>query len=110
MMVSVQDALAARVAPDKLMRFVPWVDVMVPPQELVKPLGTEINNPAGSVSLKPTPLSGPLALGLLMVKLKVVEPPTGIVSAPNASLIAGGASTVTEAFEVFPAPALAEVT
>jgi hypothetical protein len=86
------------------------VDEIVPPQELVRPLGVEINKPDGKVSLNPTPPNDAAELGLLMVKLKVVVPPKGIVRAPNASLMAGGAITVTEALAVLPAPALAEVT
>jgi len=83
---------------------------MVPPQELVRPLGVEINKPDGKVSLNPTPPNDAVVLGLLMVKLKVVVPPKGIVSAPNVSLMVGGPITVTEALAVLPAPALAEFT
>ena len=55
---NVQDALAAKVAPDRLITFVLWVAVMVPPpHDPVSPFGVEITRPAGSVSLKPTPVS-----------------------------------------------------
>src|SRR5215471_9923614 len=45
-----------------------------------------------------------------MVKVRLVEPFSGIVSAPKALMITGGATTVTEAFEVFPVPPSVEVT
>ena len=55
---NVHEELAARLAPDRLITFVPWVAVMVPPPQLpVSPLGVEITSPAGSVSLKPTPVN-----------------------------------------------------
>src|SRR5215470_3582224 len=54
----VQELLAARVAPDRLITFVPAVAVIVPPpQEPVRPFGVETTRPAGSVSLKAMPLS-----------------------------------------------------
>ena len=43
------------------------------------------------------------------MKLSVVEPFSGMVAAPNALVMAGGATTVTVAFEVLPAPASVEV-
>jgi len=55
---NVQELLAAKVAPDRLITFVFCVAVIVPPpQEPVSPFGVEITRPAGSVSLKPMPLS-----------------------------------------------------
>src|SRR5947209_18213922 len=54
---NVQEALAAIVPPLRLITFVPCVAVIVPPpQEPVRPFGVEITRPAGSVSLKPTPV------------------------------------------------------
>jgi hypothetical protein len=60
---NVQEALAAIDAPLRLIMFVPCVAVIVPPpQEPVRPLGVEITRPAGSVSLKPTPVSAVVVL------------------------------------------------
>jgi hypothetical protein len=60
---NVQDALAASVAPDRLIPFVPCVAVMVPlPQLPVSPFGVETSNPAGNVSLNATPLSETVVL------------------------------------------------
>src|SRR5262249_42406630 len=108
---NVQDALAAMVPPDKLITFVPAVAVMVPaPQDPVSPFGVEITRPAGSVSLKATPVSATVRFGLVMVKLSEVDPFSGIVAAPNALAIVGGATTVMEAFDVLPVPPSVEVT
>lgn len=52
---NVQELLAARVAPVRLITFVPAVPVIVPPpHEPVRALGVETTRPAGRVSLKPT--------------------------------------------------------
>jgi hypothetical protein len=45
-----------------------------------------------------------------MVKLKLVEPFSGIVAAPKALIITGGPVTVMEALEVLPVPLSVEVT
>ncbi len=61
---NVHDVLCARVAPERLITFVPCVAVIVPPLQLpVRPLGVEITRPAGKVSLKLIPLK--LAVVLL---------------------------------------------
>jgi hypothetical protein len=53
---NVQDALAASVAADRLTTFVPAVPVTVPPPQIpLNPLGVETTNPAGKVSVNPTP-------------------------------------------------------
>ena len=66
--LNVHEALAASVAFDKLTLPEPAMAVMVPPPQLpLRPLGVEIRRPAGSVSLKPTPVSADV-FGLLMVK------------------------------------------
>jgi hypothetical protein len=44
------------------------------------------------------------------VKLSEVEPFSGMLAAPNALSMTGGAITVMEAFEVFPVPASVELT
>src|SRR6478609_1681184 len=97
--VKVHDALCATLAPLRLITPVPAVAVTVPPQ-------------AGSVSLNATPLRSPLAeaFGLLMVNVTDVVPFSGMLAAPKAFAIAGGATTVIEAVAVLPVPPLVEVT
>ena len=108
--LNVQEELAAMVPPDKLITFVFCVAVIVPPpQEPVRPFGVETIRPAGKVSLKPTPVR-PIALGLLIVKLRLVEPFKGMLAAPNAFVMLGGPTTVMLAFEVLPVPPLVELT
>ena len=55
----VHDELAAIVPPDRLIVLLPAVAVMVPPPPQVptSPFGVATTNPAGKVSLKPTPVS-----------------------------------------------------
>jgi len=76
----------------------------------VIPLGVEIMRPAGNVSLKPTPLSEAVVLLFWMVKLRLVEPFSGMLAAPNALMITGGPTTVIDALEVFPVPPSVDVT
>jgi hypothetical protein len=53
----VHEVLDARVAPTKLIAFVPAVAVIVPPPQLPTwPFGVAITSPAGKVSPKPTPV------------------------------------------------------
>ncbi len=107
----VQELLAARVAPERLITFVAWVAVIVPlPQEPVRPFGVETTRPAGKVSLKPTPVSVVVVLLFWIVKLSEVEPFSGIEAAPNALMMTGGPTTVIEAFDVLPVPPSVEVT
>jgi hypothetical protein len=107
---NVQEVLLARVAPLRLITLVFCVEVMVPPPQLpVSPLGVETIKPAGSESVKPMPVSD-RALGLLIVKLKLVEPLSGIVVAPNALAIDGGPTTVSVSLAVFPGPLSFELT
>jgi hypothetical protein len=109
--VNVQELLVAIVPPDKLIVFVPAAAVMVPaPQEPVNPFGVEMTSPAGSVSLKATPVSDTLVFGLLMVNVSEVVPFSGIAAAPNALVIVGGLATVRLAEAVFPVPPLVELT
>src|SRR5580658_6935222 len=52
----VHELLCARVAPVRLIALVPCVAVIVPPPQVpVSPLGVEITNPAGNVSVNPMP-------------------------------------------------------
>src|SRR5215469_5119830 len=109
--LNVQEAVTARVAPDKLITLVFCVAVIVPPPQVpVRPLGVEIIRPAGKVSLNPIPVSVVPAFGLLRLKLSEVVPFNGMLAAPKALLIVGGATTVIEAFEVLPFPPFVELT
>src|SRR5882724_6008341 len=108
---NVQEVLCARLAPLRLITFVACVAVMVPPPQLpVRPFGVETTRPAGNVSLKPTPVSVVPVLLFWIVKVKLVDPFSGMLAAPNALMITGGATTVTLAFEVLPVPPSVEVT
>ena len=108
---NVQEPLAAIVPPLRLITFVPAVAVIVPaPHVPVRPFGVEITKPAGRVSLKATPVSPTVVFGLVIVKLKLVEPFRGMLAAPKALAMVGGATTVMEALEVLPVPPLVEVT
>jgi len=57
-------------------------------------------NPRGRVSVNPIPVKVLVLLGLVIVKVRLVVPLNGILAAPNALLIAGGASTVIDAVAV----------
>ena len=78
--------------------------IMPPPQLPVSPLGVETTKPEGRVSVKLMPDSAVVAFGLLMVKVSVVEPLSGIVPAPNAMPMTGGATTVSDAVAEAPLP------
>jgi hypothetical protein len=69
---------------------------------------TVIARPAGSTSEKPTPVSAFDALGLVIVIVRLVVPSSGMLAAPNALVIVGGATTVRVAVAVLPVPPLAE--
>src|SRR2546427_719413 len=102
---------AVSVPPDRLMVPLPAVAVIVPlPQEPVTLGVAATTTPAGKLSVKPTPLSVLVVFGLVTVKLSDVDPFTGMLAAPNALLSVGGATTVIEAFVVFPVPPSVEVT
>ena len=61
------------------------------------------------MSLKPTPVSA-VALLFWMVKVRLVEPFSGMLAAPNALMITGAPTTVIDAFDVLPVPPSVEVT
>jgi hypothetical protein len=63
----------------------------------------------GNESVNAAPVSG-TAFGLLSVNVKLVDPLTGIVDAPNAFAIVGGAPTTNVADAVFPVPPLVALT
>jgi len=89
----------------------PATAVPVPPQVLVRPFGVATTSPAGSVSVKATPASATvLAAGLVIVKVRDVEPFRGRLAAPKAFAIDGGATTAMLAEAVPPVPPSVEVT
>src|SRR5260370_39661338 len=91
---NVNEVLIGRVPADKLTVPDPATAVAAPPQVLVSPFGVATTKPAGRVSVKATPVSGMgLIPGLVMVKVSEVEPFNGIVAAPKALVIVGGATT-----------------
>src|SRR6266700_2141129 len=107
---NVHEALTANVPPDRLTDPEPATAVAVPPHVLDSPFGVATTKPAGRVSVKATPVNATLAFGFVMVKVREVEPFSGIVAAPNALVIVGGATTVMFADAVLPVPPFVEVT
>ena len=92
-----QDAPPARVALARETRLVAAVAVIVPPpHEPVKPSGVETSKPEARLSVKLTPVSEVLALGLVIAKLRVVLPFTGMLESPKFLVMLGGATTDTE--------------
>ena len=89
----------------------PPLAVTVPPQVLVAP-GVPANTiPVGKVSVKATPVSARLALGLVMVNVKVLVPPSATEVGLKPLVIAGGVvPTFSMAVAVLPVPPLVEVT
>ena len=65
------------------------VAVTVPPQVFTSPFGVETTSPAGSVSVKATPVSAVARLGLVRVNVSVVVPLTVMLGAPKALEIVG---------------------
>jgi hypothetical protein len=109
--LNMHDALAASVAPARLTLPPAAVAVMVPPpQAPVRPFGVDTVMPAGSVSVKATPVRELVPFGLPTAKVRLVEPARGMVGAPNALEMLGGASVLRLADAVFPAPPFVDVT
>jgi hypothetical protein len=110
---NVQEVFAPRAAPVKITTPVPAVAVIVPPLQVpaINPLGVAITRPAGSVSLKLTPVRAIAFTAVLeTVKLREVLPFSGIEAAPKLFEIEAGAPTVRLAVAVFPLPPLLEDT
>src|SRR5215472_9691974 len=84
----------ARNPPEKLMMLVPAVAVTDPVQFVLNPLGVDITNPAGSVSLNEMPVV-PNVFGLVTTKPKLVLPFNRIVAAPNDLITAGAGGFTT---------------
>ena len=73
---------------------VPAVVVNVPPPHCAVEVVATVKT-AGKVSETATPVNAVPAFGFVIVKVSVVVPANGIVAAPNALVIVGGAMTVT---------------
>ena len=104
--------LEASVPPESEKLALPAVAFAVPLQLLVSAFGVATTRPAGRLSVKARPLSEKVALGLLMVTVSEVVPPTGIEAAPNATVTVGEMVelTVIVALAELPVPPLVEVT
>ena len=102
--VMVQVPPATKLPPLKLTKPVPASAVAVPPQLLISALGDAINKFVGKVSLNATLLKAMLALGLVIVSVKPVVPPTKIVGVTNALLITGLGITINVLLAVLPVP------
>jgi hypothetical protein len=108
---NVQFALPASVAPDRITEFDPAIAVIVPPpQEPDRPFGVETTRPLGTASVKEMPVTATVALGFMTVKLRVVEPPRGMVAEPKSLPIEGGSITVKLVIKVLLVPAMAALT
>src|SRR5215471_15587933 len=94
--------------PLKLIKLPPLVVTVPPPHAGLLPLATV--KPAGSVSVKLMPVIPSEALVLVMVNVRLVVPPSGIVAAPKDFIIVGAVATVSEAMPpVAPVPPLVEL-
>src|SRR6266567_6683405 len=102
----------AMLPPDRLIVVVFAVAVTVPPQVLLTPGVLATCSPPVNVSEKAIPFSAVVfAAGLVIVKVTVVVPFSGILAAPNALLIVGGATTVRlTVLLAAPVPPLVELT
>ena len=61
--VTVHDAWAASVTPERLTCVEPVAAAAVPPQVLVNPFGVATTSPAGKLSVNPTPVKSLKAFG-----------------------------------------------
>ena len=90
---NVHEEPGGKVAPERLIRFEPArAEIIPPPQLPVKPFGVETSSPS-SVLLKVIPVIADTGSGLLIMKVRVVLPPNGMVGAPNEMAITGAAPT-----------------
>src|SRR5581483_7104310 len=92
--VIVQEVLVPTVPPERLTVVSPAAGVKVPLQLLTTPGVAATCRPDGNVSLNASPLKPTVVFGLVIVKVIVVVPFNGMLGAPNALLIVGGATTV----------------
>src|SRR6478672_9182243 len=110
--VTVQVPLAAMVPPEKLKEVFPAAGAKVgDPHPVVVAFGVAATcRPAGNESVKATPVRAVPVLGLVMVKVSVLTPPTAMGLGEKALAMLGGAATVRVSEPVLPVPPLVEVT
>jgi hypothetical protein len=85
------------------------VAVTLPLQVLLRLLGVATTSPPGRLSVNARPVS-PIEFGFVIVIVRLVDPFSGIVAAPNALLIVGGEATVKDVLDVLPVPPFPELT
>jgi hypothetical protein len=90
----VQEPLAANVPADNEPEADPATALAVPEQVFAKLLGVATTNPAGRLSVKPTPVNATFKFGFVTVKVSELVPFSGIVDAPKDSTIAAELATV----------------
>jgi len=105
-----QDPAAAIEPPDKVTEPEPALAVTLPPQELVVPGVEATTMPAGNVSVNATLFRAAVELGLVMLSVRVLVPPTATVVGLKLLEIDGGPATVSGAEAVLPVPPLVDVT
>ncbi len=99
---------AANVPPDKETNpRPPEIAKIVPPHEPVTVRGIARSTPSGKLSTNVTPLSATFVFGLLMLKLNVLAPLSGMLAGLNDLVIDGGCATTSVAVAV---PPLVELT
>lgn len=106
-----QFPLAGMVAPESKTLLEPAVAVAVPPQVLARAFGVATTRPAGSESVKPTPVKETeFEEGLASVRASEVVPLGAMLEAPKDFAMEGGATTARLAvLLVEPVPPLADV-
>jgi hypothetical protein len=88
---NVQEAPAARLAPERPTLFEPAAAIIVPPPQLpVRPLGEDTVRPDGKASVKPMPLKEDAVLGFDRLRVSVVVPFKDTLAAPKTFAIVGG--------------------
>jgi hypothetical protein len=108
---TVQLAPAARVPPVRLTLDEPAVAVAVPPQVFDRLVVAFTTMPDGRESVKAIPLRAWLGLGLVMARLSVEVPFSGIDVGLKDLVMVGGAATLRVAvFDAKPVPPLVEET
>ena len=96
----VHEAVATNDPPDHVTEPPPGDAPTEPSQVVLRLLGVSTTKPAGSVSMKPTPERAEVALLLVIVNVRLVEPLSGTDEAPNALLNVGALITVSVAAAV----------
>src|SRR5262249_27383359 len=100
------DAFPASVPPERVTLPLPAVAVTVPPHVLVSAFGFATTRPARNVSVKTRPVSS-VALGLVMVTVIEVVPPTKMDPAPKLCVTFGGRAPAVTLI-VFDVPVIEE--